>query len=116
MSIRSNLYVDQGTDYQVTLDLGAINAEENSGLANSQFFCDVKKTFSETKRFSAEMTINVDDEFILLNLFIDKDKTKDLEPGKYYYDVLSRSEVGGVKKILEGLIFLLPTTTSTEQP
>ncbi len=113
MAIRSNLYVDQGTDFQVTLDLGGINAEGNSGLANSQFFCDVKKTFSETKKFSAEMSIVEDEDFVLLNLFIDKDKTKNLEPGKYYYDVLSRSDAGNVKKILEGIIFLLPTTTST---
>jgi hypothetical protein len=111
MTQRANLYVDQGTDFVITIDL---SGDIGFDFTENDFFCDVKKIYSETKKFSAEMTVISDESNDFLNLVIDKSKTTGVEPGKYSYDVLMRDTNGNVSKILEGLIFILATNTVIE--
>jgi hypothetical protein len=108
MAITANLYVDQGTDFLIVLDL---SDNEDFDINQSEYFCDVKKVFSEDRIFSVEITPNGEDTNFL-NFFIDKSKTENIKPGKYYYDVLIKKPSGLVDKLLEGIIFILPTTTS----
>jgi len=109
MTTRANLYVDQGVDFLVTLHL---NSSDNTDLeiSDQKFYCDVRKVYSSALAFRAELTVTVSEEMNEVSLFINPETTRSVAPGKYQYDVIM---VGNNKtlKLLEGLMFILPTMT-----
>lgn len=111
MTTRANLYVDQGVDYAVVLDL--FDAEgQDFDITEQTFKCEVRKLYSATKAFEATININTDDnDENNIDLVIPGSVTKDIAPGKYQYDILMFDGFQ-TSKILEGLLFLLPTITS----
>jgi hypothetical protein len=108
MATRANLYVDQGVDFLVTLNL-ATDDGEAFDITDKQFFCDARKLYSSKLAFSSELEIVVNGVTNELNLFIDPVKTRSVEPGKYQYDILMVGD--STTKLLEGLMFILPTVT-----
>lgn len=110
MTTQATLYVDQGTDFLVSLEL----SQESGGafvISDQSFYCDVKKVYSSSKLFSANLEVILGDGGNDLNLYIEPDVTRGLEPGKYQYDVLMVDTNGSTQKILEGLMIILPTIT-----
>jgi hypothetical protein len=112
MPNRLNLYVDQGIDFVATLNLNGDTGEEFP-ITDQTFFCDVKKIYSDTTAFSASMEVIAGLPSNDLNLVISGDDTRMLQPGKYQYDVIMVETNQYRTKILEGLLFLLPTITDT---
>lgn len=110
MTTRANLYVDQGTSFSVSLDLTTNDGDEII-LSDQSFYCGVKKLYSSSTLFTANVSIEVGDPVNDVTLIIQSDQTKDLVPGKYQYDVLMLNS-GTVSKLLEGLIFIVPTVTT----
>lgn len=110
MAARVNLYVDQGIDFSATLELTLDNGQLFD-VSNKSFYCEAKKLYSTTPIFSANVSIISGDPTNDLLLVINGEDTKNLEPGKYQYDVVMISNSSSLK-ILEGLIFLVPTITS----
>lgn len=112
MTTRANLYVDQGIDFAVVLDLFDAEGQDFS-ISDQVFKCEVRKLYSETKAFDATMEI-VDDTLVNnIELIIPADATRDKKPGKYQYDIVMFDGIQRIK-LLEGLLFLLPTISSTE--
>jgi hypothetical protein len=114
MTTQATIYIDQGTDFLVSLELS-----EDSGfefvITDQSFFCDVKRLYSTATLFSAELDVVSNGETSQVDLYISPEKTKNLSPGKYQYDVLMVESSGSVQKILEGLMIVLPTITSLEE-
>lgn len=111
MTTQATLYVDQGTDFLVSLEL----SQDTGGdyvITNQTFQCDVKKLYSTNKLFSVELSVVLGEGGNDLNLYISPDKTRNLQPGKYQYDVIMVEAGGAVEKILEGLMIILPTVTN----
>lgn len=115
MTTRANLYVDQGVDFAVVLDLFDT---EGSGfsITDQTFKCEARKVFSSVSNpynsFEAEIAVNTDDTNTNdLNLIISANTTVNVEPGKYQYDIIMMDGPNNYK-LLEGLIFLLPTITT----
>ena len=108
MTTKENLYVNQGTDFATTLELTQDSGDDYSEY---NFYCDVCKLYSNTKKFSAELTVLTNGSVNELELRFSKETTSYLEGGKYTYDVMMENPVGSVSKILEGLIFLIPSST-----
>jgi len=115
MTTRANFYVDQGADFITTLELETSEGTEYP-VTNNEFYCQVRKVFS------SRVVIDVDVEIIPngvsndLSLTITAEKTMELEPGKYQYDVIMRdTEQGSITKILEGLMFVIPSITRIQE-
>lgn len=111
MTTQATLYVDQGTDFLVSLEL----SQDTGGdfvISDQSFFCDVRKLYSTTKTFSANLQVIESGDGNELNLFIDPESTRNVAPGKYQYDVLMTGPNGSAQKILEGLMIILPTITN----
>ena len=108
MTTRANIYVDQGTDFSTFLNLST-----DSGIydiTSQQFECDVRKVFSSYSLFSPTFLVEPGGETGVVEMRISQQDTANVEPGKYQYDVVMVS--GSTKeKILEGLMFILPTVT-----
>lgn len=111
MTTNATLYVDQGVDFAIVLDL--FDAEGiDFNISDQVFKCEVRKVFSSTKAFDATVVINTDDnDSNNLDLIIPASSTVNVSPGKYQYDLIMTDGVNRVK-ILEGLIYILPTITS----
>ena len=109
---RANLYVDQGIDYFINLELVSDDGEDFIATGYT-FFCEVRKLYSSSLAFTAECT-PVQGIPYSIDLFIDPEKTRNLEPGKYQYDVFMKGTGGSLDKILEGLLFIVPSITRVE--
>lgn len=108
MTTRANIYVDQGTDFSTFLNLSTDTGTYD--IESQQFQCDVRKVFSSTTVFSPTFVVEPGNETGVLEMRITPEDTANLEPGKYQYDVIMLN--GPVReKILEGLMFILPTMT-----
>jgi|13_taG_2_1085334.scaffolds.fasta_scaffold17370_2 hypothetical protein len=106
MSTKVNLYADQGTDFRTTIELFDGDNDE-LGISTYTFFSDIRKVYSETKKASFDIeTANND-----VTLVLTANTTSNLTPGKYQYDVLMRKQSGELSKIVDGLIYILPTMT-----
>lgn len=112
MTTRANLYVDQGVDFLLRLEV-VLDENTSEGL---NFYSSARKIYSTEKLldFTAFVEENGSELTIDLNLFIGAEKTADLKPGKYQYDVIYTNQSGNVKKLLEGLLYIIPTITRPE--
>lgn len=110
MTTRANLYVDQGTDFAIVLDLFDAEGQEFD-ISYQTFKCEVRKVYSSTKAFEATLEIFQDSLVNNLELIIPADATRNEAPGKYQYDLIMFDGLQSTK-LLEGLLFLLPTITS----
>lgn len=113
MTTRANLYVDQGVDFLIALELETDDGEEFP-ITDQQFFCQVRKMYSSTVQFEAELEVVVNGVTNEVNLMINPEDTRDVKPGKYQYDLIMKKFSGDTLKLLEGLLFILPTVTRIE--
>ncbi len=112
MTTRANLYVDQGVDFAIVLDLFDAEGMDFS-ITDQTFRCEVRRVYSTAKAFEATLEV-IDDTLINnLELIIPASETIGKKPGKYEYDLIMFDGVR-TTKLLEGLLFLLPTISSTE--
>lgn len=110
MTTRANLYVDQGVDFAVVLDLFDVEGTDFN-ISDQIFKCEVRKVFSSSIAFEAEVRVNTDDnDTNNLDLVVSANTTASVEPGKYQYDIVMTDGIQR-SKILEGLMFILPTIT-----
>lgn len=110
MTTQANLYVDQGTDYVIDLDL-TTTAGSDYPVSNKSFFCNIKKLYSSAISANADITVISNSNNTLIELSLSPAATQDLDPGKYTYDVVMITQGGTQTKILEGLMHIVPTMT-----
>lgn len=106
MSSQLNIYIDQGTDFRLTVELFDDN-DLDLPIANYSFYGDLRKLYS-TKR-AAEFEFQKSDNDI--TLLLSSDITSQLTPGKYQYDVIMKKPTGELSKIVDGLAFVISTIT-----
>lgn len=106
MASRSNIYIDQGADFRITIELFDGDDDELI-IDNYVFFADMKKFYSSAK--AADFTIEKANNDITLTMTANT--TGDLKPGKYEYDVLMKKPTGEISKVVEGLAIVVPTIT-----
>jgi hypothetical protein len=106
MSSRANIYIDQGTDFRVTLELFDADDQELV-ISTYNFYSSLRKIYSTTK--IADFTIEKANNDI--TLILTDDITSQIKPGKYQYDVIMEKTTGERSKIAEGLAFVVDTIT-----
>lgn len=106
MSSQLNIYIDQGTDFRLTVELFD-DDDLDLPIDNYSFYGDVKKLYSEKRTAEFEFEKNQND----ITLVMDSDATAQLKPGKYSYDVIMKKPTGELSKILNGVAFVISTIT-----
>ena len=110
MAILANLVIDQGTDYNTT-----INVEGNNGLpydltgftARGQ----ARRTYNSVSAYNFQFTINrpTDGE---IDMYAPASITSTMKPGRYVYDVeIVETGTGDVTRVVEGQIEITPRVT-----
>lgn len=106
MGSKANIYIDQGTDFRLSLELFDEDNDEMV-LSTITFHADMRKIYSSKKAVDFDIeTANND-----VTLVLSADTTATLNPGKYQYDVLMKKATGETSKLLEGLATVVPTIT-----
>lgn len=112
MTARANLYIDQGTDFMVDLDIFSDDGTDLP-ISNYSFSGDAKKVFSSSgPAFSFDVRY-VPNSINKVEISLSANTSADIEPGKYQYDIVMASPVNVRTKILEGLVFIVATMTDT---
>jgi len=106
MSSQATIYIDQGTDFRLTIELFDQD-DIDLPISNYTFFGDLRRIYSSKR--TAEFEIQKENNDI--TLVLDSDTTAQLKPGKYSYDVLMRKPTGEISKIVNGLAFVIDTVT-----
>jgi hypothetical protein len=105
-SSQLNIYIDQGTDFRLTVELFD-DDDLDLPIANYSFFGDIRKLYSSKRTAEFEFEKNEND----ITLKLDALVTSQLKPGKYQYDVIMRKPTGELSKIVDGIVFVVSTIT-----
>jgi hypothetical protein len=109
MANQANIYIDQGTDFRI--DLNLFDGDDDPlPISVLDFFSDIRKVYS-TGSPLVSFTVEKDEVNSSITLVLTDTQTRSLKPGKYKYDVLMRKQTGEMSKILEGLAFIVDTIT-----
>lgn len=112
MTSRANLYIDQGTDFLVDIDIFSDNDEELP-ISDYTFQGDAKKVFSSSgPAFGFDISY-VPYSVNKVEIQLSANTSANIEPGKYQYDIVMISPSNVRTKLLEGLVFIVATMTDT---
>jgi hypothetical protein len=106
MSSQLNIYIDQGTDFRLTVELFD-DDDLDLPIAGYSFFGDIRKLYSSKRAAEFEFEKTEND----ITFKMDAITTSQLKPGKYEYDVMMRKPTGELSKIVDGLAFVISTIT-----
>lgn len=115
MADTSNIYIDQATDFAITLNLFEDDGEVFD-ITVQQLYCNVRKLYSSSIAFSPTFVIEPGGQIGVVEMRVAAADTANLQPGKYTYDILMVNANGAIIKLVEGLIILLPTMSRIPTP
>ena len=109
MASRANVYIDQGTDFRISIEL---SDEQGAALSmtNYDFYSTIRKMYNTNK--IADFIIEKDAPNSTITLTLPDNITQSMKPGKYQYDVLMRKTTGEMVKVVEGIAIVLESTTN----
>ena len=109
MSTKANLVIDQGTTYEVTLNL----TDDNNDALDLQGYTarsQVRKWY--TSEFGTDFETSIDPLLGTVTLKLDAVSTGELSAGRYVYDVeLTEDTTGVISRIVEGIVTVTPQVT-----
>ena len=110
MTTNINLYVDQGVDYAI--EVNVFNSlDEEIVISDQTITSKAKKMYAATPTFIIDVIVDTNDgDANNLTLTIPAARTANTTPGKYLYDVILDDNTTKTK-ILEGLLILLPSVS-----
>jgi len=108
MAIKSNIIIDQGSDYTVTVDLTDANGN-TMVLSGYSGRASMRKSF--TSSTSKDFTVSINGSAGEVTLSMDSDYTANIAAGRYLYDIEVVSSANVVTRILQGIATISPEIT-----
>ena len=109
MAAVSNLYIDQGTTYSVTITV-TNDAGTARNLTGYSARSQLRKSFYTTSNTAFTVSINNPSEGEI-DLSLTASQTANIKAGRYVYDVELVSNTNAVERIVEGIITVYPEAT-----
>lgn len=111
MAIKANLFIDQGTDFSAIVDL--IDSFDNVfDLTGYTAYSQMRKNYASTTAY--DFTCSDNNTLGQIELKMSSSITKDLEPGRYLYDIeIVYDDSGDVTRVAEGVVTVTPGITRT---
>ena len=109
MATYKNLFIDQGSDFNVTIDLTPIVG--SLVLTNYTARGQIRKTYNSSSKTDFLVDVNSFGQTLVCNLT--SEKTGALKPGRYVYDleILSPDSPSIVTRVIEGQVEVTPRVT-----
>lgn len=109
MAIIANLYIDQGTDFSVTVDV-TDTAGDILELSGYTAAAQIRKTYSSSS-VSATFSTSIAEIAGQVTISLTDTQTTALESGRYVYDLNITSAAGVVTRVIEGQAIVTPGVT-----
>ena len=109
MAIIANLYIDQGTDYSITVDV-TDSAGDTLDLSNYTASAQIRKTYTSTS-VSETFSTTISELAGQVTLSLTDTQTSGLEGGRYVYDLNITSNGGVTSRVIEGQAIVTPGVT-----
>ena len=109
MAIIANLYIDQGTDFSVTVDV-TDSAGEILELSGYTASAQIRKTYSSSS-VSATFSTSIAELAGQVTLSLTDTQTSAIESGRYVYDLNITSGGGATTRVIEGQAIVTPGVT-----
>ena len=111
MTTRANIYVDQGVDFKTVIEFYSDNDQEVN-LESAVFVGKAAKLYSNVQKLDIYAAIILGDPVNDVEITVRGEDSALCVPGKYVYDILMVGSNGSIEKILEGLLFVVPTISN----
>jgi D-Tyr-tRNAtyr deacylase len=109
MAIIANLYIDQGTDFSITVDV-TDSAGDILELSDYTAAAQIRKTYSSSS-VSATFATSIAELAGQVTISLTDTQTAALEAGRYVYDLNITSSAGLVTRVIEGQAIVTPGVT-----
>lgn len=109
MAIIANLYIDQGTDFSITVDV-TDSAGDILELTGYTAAAQIRKTYSSST-VSATFATSIAELAGQVTISLTDTQTAALEAGRYVYDLNITSAAGVVTRVIEGQAIVTPGVT-----
>lgn len=109
MAAISNLYIDQGTDFNVTVDVTNTDGSVLN-LSNYTAVSQIRKTYGSST-VSATFATSIAAAQGQVTLTLTDTQTAGLTAGRYVYDLNITSSAGQTTRVVEGQVVLTPGVT-----
>jgi endoglucanase Acf2 len=107
MATKSNLIIDQGSDYTTTIELTDDN-NQPIDLTGYTGEGQIRKYYTSTTAIDFEISLSNTG---LVTIGLDANTSNHMEAGRYVYDVELSNGDGKVSRILEGIVTITPSVT-----
>lgn len=107
MAIIANIFIDQGTDYEVTIDV-TDTSDNIIDLNGYSAIAQIRKTYGSTtiaETFSTSITPSTGK----VTLTLTDTQTTGLKIGRYVYDLIITDSSGVKTRVIEGQAIITPT-------
>lgn len=109
MAIIANLYIDQGTDFSITVDV-TDTAGDILNLDGYTATAQIRKTYSSSS-VSASFSTSISAIAGQVTLSLTDTQTTALTAGRYVYDLNITSSGGTTTRVIEGQAIITPGVT-----
>jgi len=109
MAIIANLYIDQGTDFSITVDV-TDSAGEILELSGYTAAAQMRKTYSSSS-VSATFSTSIAELAGQVTISLTDAQTSAIKAGRYVYDLNITSDAGLVTRVVEGQAIVTPGVT-----
>jgi hypothetical protein len=110
MGAYTDLTIDQGTDFETSLDLIADDGTPID-ITGYQFYSQIKKSYYSSN-VAANLVVIVTDAINGNTLIsIDAANSANIFPGRYVYDVKMIDSTNTVSRVVEGIVTITPQVT-----
>lgn len=106
MAIKSNIVIDQGSDYEVTIDVTDAN-NVPTNLTGYVGAAQMRKHY--TSLTSTPFTVSIFANTGAVTLSMNSATTGVLSPGRYVYDCELTSNTNVVTRLVEGIVTVSPS-------
>jgi len=109
MAIIANIYIDQGTDYSITVDV-TDSAGDILNLSGYTASAQIRKTYSSST-VSETFSTSIAEATGQVTLSLTDTQTSGLSSGRYVYDLNITSSGGNTSRVIEGQAIVTPGVT-----
>jgi len=109
MAIKANITIDQGTDFEATIDLSDVDGNPYD-LTGHLVASQMRKNYASSSPAATFVTSN-NQAAGQITLSLDRQYTNQLEPGRYLYDVEITSSANTTTRVVEGTVVVTPGIT-----
>lgn len=108
MATYSNIFIDQGSDFAMTVDL--TQSVGTLSLTGYTARGQIKKTYASSTK--VDFTVSVDTTNTELDISLSSTQTGGMKAGRYVYDIEIVSSSSHVTRVLEGQVEVTPRVTT----